>query len=315
VPCYKPLSAWRSADLNPTGKRSMVFNPKLALEPDDIKKLPCGGCIGCRLRYSGQWAARCVHESNLYEQNCFVTLTFAPWAMNLRGHESISVRDCQLFMKRLRRHLEPKKVRFAYAGEYGDQMHRPHYHFLIFNHDFSADRYHWRTLRGYPYYRSPLLEEAWPFGHAEITDLNFKTAAYVSRYITKKVKGKSAVDWYNEINYSTGEIISSVTPEFFHMSRKPGLGKGWFDLYHKDWYPADEIIIDGKRMLPPKYYDSQFEILEPYEMEMVKQQRILNALQPHVIQNSTYERLAIREEIHTIKAQQLKRSYENGQSL
>ena len=40
--------------------------------------LPCGNCIGCRLERSRQWAVRCMHEASLYEDNCFLTLTYSP---------------------------------------------------------------------------------------------------------------------------------------------------------------------------------------------------------------------------------------------
>ena len=38
--------------------------------------VPCGSCMSCRLEKSRQWGVRCMHEAKLYENNCFVTLTF-----------------------------------------------------------------------------------------------------------------------------------------------------------------------------------------------------------------------------------------------
>ena len=76
--CYRPIEAWRGKELNPSGKRPMVFQAKQALQPDDPILLPCGQCVGCRLERSRQWAMRCLHEASLYEDNCFLTLTFAP---------------------------------------------------------------------------------------------------------------------------------------------------------------------------------------------------------------------------------------------
>lgn len=125
--CFSPLVAYRSRDINVSGKRSMVFNPSYALAPDDPLSLPCGQCIGCRLKYSAQWAARCFHESTMHEDNCFLTLTFDDEHLP----ESISVRDCQLFVKRLRKFASPEKLRYAYCGEYGELFLRPHYHVLV----------------------------------------------------------------------------------------------------------------------------------------------------------------------------------------
>lgn len=38
--------------------------------------LPCGRCIDCRIEYSHQWATRCVHESKMFLDSCFITLTY-----------------------------------------------------------------------------------------------------------------------------------------------------------------------------------------------------------------------------------------------
>ena len=78
MPCYHPLKGYRSKFVNPdTGKRSVVFNPREGFY-DLPQQVPCGQCIGCRLEYSRQWAMRCAHEASLYEDNCFITLTYNP---------------------------------------------------------------------------------------------------------------------------------------------------------------------------------------------------------------------------------------------
>ncbi len=43
----------------------------------DPQRVPCGQCINCRLEKARQWAVRCVHEAQLYAQNCFITLTYS----------------------------------------------------------------------------------------------------------------------------------------------------------------------------------------------------------------------------------------------
>ena len=43
---------------------------------EEMITLPCGQCIGCRLEYSRQWAIRCMHEASMYDDNCFITLTY-----------------------------------------------------------------------------------------------------------------------------------------------------------------------------------------------------------------------------------------------
>ena len=73
-------------------------------EDFDSFLVPCGQCIGCRLKRSRDWAIRCVHEASLYKHNCFITLTFDD--LHLPANRSISKRDLQLFMKRLRKRFK-----------------------------------------------------------------------------------------------------------------------------------------------------------------------------------------------------------------
>ena len=67
----------------------------------------------------------------------------------------------------------------------------------------------------------------------------------------KKVTGDLAKDHYEYIDPDTGEIIN-LKPEYTTMSRRPGLGKGWFEKYKSDVYPDDFVILNGKKMKPPK---------------------------------------------------------------
>jgi len=68
---------------------------------DGTLELPCGQCIGCRLERSRQWAMRCLHESSLYDQNSFITLTYDESTIPPGG--SLWYPDFQKFMKRLRK--------------------------------------------------------------------------------------------------------------------------------------------------------------------------------------------------------------------
>lgn len=107
MPCFHPLDAFQSPYLDQsTGKRSKpIFNRSLADKLGYMPlKLPCGQCVGCRLERSRQWAVRCVHEAQMHSENCFITLTFSPEALDMRSNPmSVDVRDFQLFMKKLRK--------------------------------------------------------------------------------------------------------------------------------------------------------------------------------------------------------------------
>ena len=60
------------------------------------------------------------------------------------------------------------------------------------------------------------------------------------------------------------------------MSRRPGIGKEWFEKYKDDVYPDDFIVtISGKgkarKVRPPKYYDKIFDLEDPKELEKIKE--------------------------------------------
>jgi hypothetical protein len=275
--CYKPMEAWYSKEVNPSGKRSLVFSPKSAYEPDRPIELACGQCIGCRLERSRQWAIRCMHEASLYENNCFITLTFSPEALAKREFpESLDVREYQLFMKRLRKRFGDG-IRFFHCGEYGEKYKRPHYHALLFNFDFP-DKKLFRIDNGFRLYTSEALSELWPYGFCTIGDVTFESAAYVARYITKKVTGDDADKAYMVVDEETGELIGHRKPEYITMSRRPGIAKEWFDKHKNDVYPSDNIHLRGKKFKPPKYYDKLFEQSNPFEYDEIKEKRLLNGM-------------------------------------
>lgn len=189
MPCYKPLDAWRPDISSGVKKLIFQYNPKLCSSPMPELQVPCGRCVGCRLERSRQWALRCIHEARMHKQNCFITLTYND--ENLPADKSLHYEDFQKFMKRLRRKFG-EGVRFYMCGEYGENLGRPHFHACLFGVDF-ADKKLWRkSPSGAFLYRSATLEQLWPFGYSSIGDVTFETAAYVARYIMKKITGEAA---------------------------------------------------------------------------------------------------------------------------
>lgn len=305
MPCFKPLTAYYSKHINPSGKRGMVFNPRQAEAPDDPIDLPCGQCVGCRLERSRQWAIRCIHEAQLHEDNCFITLTFNPESLAARENPgSLRKKDFQDFMKRLRKHFTHTKIRFFHCGEYGEKYGRPHYHAILFGLDFD-DKELINVLNGHRLYRSPTLEKLWPFGYSSIGNVTFESAAYVARYIMKKVTGEHAENHYQYVDQDTGELLEQI-PEYTTMSRRPGIASGWFDTYADDVYPSDFVTVRGKKMRPPKFYDKLMEQTRPYEMEDIKADRMAAANVHN--ENTTPERLAVREKVQKLKLTKLPRN-------
>jgi len=317
MPCYHPLDGYRSKTVNPSGKRSIVFNLQEAYRDLEVK-LPCGQCIGCRLDRSRKWAVRCMHEASLYEDNAFITLTYRK--ENLPKNGSLDVKHFQDFMKRLREpscwpdetrpYIENRKVRFFHCGEYGEIHLRPHYHACLFNLDFP-DKTYWQTVNGQDYYRSATLEKLWPAGNSMIGQVTFDSAAYVARYITKKITGERADWYYKEENPDTGEVIS-LKPEYVTMSRGKGIGYGWFEKYKSDLYPDDFVVVPGKNKAKkcriPKYYDQLLEREAPLEFAKIQAKRKVGA-HAHE-ENNTPRRLEVREEVQILKFQRLIRTLE-----
>lgn len=263
--CYSPLLAYKDDYGKITFNKPEVYRSGF--------NLPCGQCIGCRLTYSRNWAVRCIHEAQMHQENCFITLTFSPEALEARKNpQSLDMREFQLFMKRLRKKIK-NKIRFFHVGEYGEKNQRPHYHSLLFGYDFP-DKNLFTKSNGISLYTSETLQKLWPHGFSTIGDVTFESAAYCARYCLKKINGEKAEDHYNYTDPETGEVIN-INKEYATMSRKPGIGHSWFQKYKKDVFPHDYIVVrDNLKISPPPYY---LNLLTEEERGPIKQKRIENS--------------------------------------
>lgn len=295
--CYKPMHGWLAKGAVAAGNRSFTMSRKNAYI-DRPMSVPCGSCIGCRLDRSRNWAIRCMHEASLYQDNVFITLTYAPKYVPADG--SLDLTHWQKFMKRLRKRFG-RGIRFYMCGEYGEKLQRPHYHALLFNFDFP-DKEYFSSSNGHKLFTSKILDEIWGMGHCLIGSVTFESAAYVARYVMKKQFGRSAARYYCDPD---GVLR---TPEFNTMSRRPGIGADWFKKYQSDVFPHDRVIKDGFPLKPPRYYDLALKKTDPEKYENVKDKRVLNALKN--AGNSTPDRLAVREQVKLAQLNRLKRSFE-----
>lgn len=300
MPCYRPIVAWYGDKLS-SGKREIVFSRGQAQSCLDLK-LPCGSCVGCRLERARQWAMRCVDEASLYLENSFITLTFNEEHLPL--NRSLDVCIFQKFMKRLRKEVSPVRIRFFHCGEYGPKNGRPHYHSLIFNYGFPDRVYFGLTSSGEKIYRSVQLERVWPFGYSSVADLTFGSAAYVARYHLKKVG--SVVSDNHYVNKKSGEVLS---PEYVTMSRRPGIGAGWFKKFKSDVYPFDSRVIKGIDTKPCKYYDSLYEVSDPESFRDVKLERLVCAAAQK--DDNTEDRLLVKEQVKLAQISNLRSSLED----
>lgn len=286
--CYKPLKGFRT----PSG---VVFSE---LSRHDILgdiEIPCGMCIGCRMRRAQDWTLRCMHEASMHDASCFVTLTYG--RDNLPADGSLEHRDFQLFMKRLRFKLKTP-VRFYMCGEYGPLNFRPHYHANLFGVDFRSD---WvasgKSASGAVFYDSPTLSQLWGLGRVSVQPLTPETAGYCARYIMKKRLGEGS-----SAAYVTADGVIR-RPEYAAMSLRPGIGYSWLQKYSADVYPLDYVLADGSRFTPPKAYDKWMR--RNVDFDSIEFERFKKALL--VREHQTAERRAVRESVHLAKVRTLRR--------
>lgn len=285
--CYHPLSAWYAKERNDSGKRSITFRFSEGFKDRPVS-VPCGTCIGCRLERAREWSVRCMHEASLYEENSFVTLTYDDAHLPEGG--SLRPDDFVRFMKRLR-HVKPG-VRFFQCGEYGDRFGRPHHHAVLFNCGF-ADREFYRERKGVRLDTSRELAELWPYGFSTVGEVTFDSAGYVARYTLKKVGGAAP--------------LPGRMKEYLTMSRRPGIGRGWIDKFHKDVYPNDELVVNGHVTKPPRYYDDRAAKLDEEAFKELKFRRRVGAANDP---DGTGRRLVVREVVKRAATSRLLRELE-----
>lgn len=290
--CFNPILAVLGP-LNANGKHKVTFKGAKDQRSEECTKLPCGKCIGCLRNRAREWGIRCVHESKFYSQNAFITLTYSP--QNLPANGSLDVGHFQRFLKRLRK-IAPQKLRYFHCGEYGPKLLRPHYHALIFGYDFPDKKLFRTNGLGQKVYTSKQLEKLWPYGFSTIGAVTEESAQYVARYTLKKVFGKKQKEHYGE-----------KKPEYVTMSRRPGIGRNWYEKYQKDVYPKGILVFNGRKQMPPRYYDSIYKETNPDEYEEIKNRRksAANSVRAFdtingkikLVDNNDSFRLAVRENI------------------
>lgn len=312
MPCYKPLKGWRSDVPNPkTGKYPVLFTPSKTKDLAEIT-VPCGQCIGCRLDRSRTWALRIMHETSLHRDSSFITLTYND--ENMPADQSLNKKDWQDFLKRFRDKFPPKTIRFFMCGEYGDnpenpfkKFGRPHFHAIIFGWfpDKDDREQVTKTSKGHPLYRSKLLDRTWRHGHAWVGRATFESAAYVARYVTKKINGPMAEDHYKDVHLQNLEgALIDLEPEFCLSSRRPAIGKQWFHRYKEDLHKG-YITYNGNRLPIPKYYDKLIEKEDPELLDHLKMIRERKAAELN--HDNTDERLQVKEAVKHLRIKSLKR--------
>lgn len=181
----------------------MECNYPVLLNRDPALAVPCGKCMPCRINKREQWAFRIGLESDCHPCSVFVTLTYSDDNIPVTdaGNPTLKPKDTQLWMKRLRKALAPRKIRFFLVGEYGDKTGRPHYHAVLFN-CWPMD--------------SEAIQSSWSLGFTTCTTLTPQRARYTARYTTKKLCAEKLP-------------FKDQTPIFMRCSNRPALGRQGFE--------------------------------------------------------------------------------------
>lgn len=308
MPCFHPLRAATKLD----GRVKIIGAMNHTTAGEGEIAIPCGQCQGCRIDKSKMWALRCYHESQLHQHNEFATFTYEdePFGGTLVRHHF------QNFMKRLRRARPKENIRYYMCGEYGGQLKRPHYHACLFGLELH-DRELWKIQNGHRLYRSKELNELWGLGFALTGDITLESAAYVARYVMKKITGKAAkktddngLTYYERMDENTGEIYT-LEPEYSTMSLKPAIGKNWYEKYSLDCFPSDFLVDPkGHKHSMPRYYDKLKEIEDAGTYELIKNDR--KQRYEKFADNNTPKRLRVREKVFEARFRNLERPLENN---
>lgn len=285
--CSNPITAYQCAS------GGVVFTPRKRDGETREIKLQCGMCQACRLKRRGDWELRITHESNCWEANSFLTLTYDD--ENLPADGSLHYPHVQGFLKRVRYHRG--LLAHYTCGEYGEHTSRPHYHMCMFGQDFTNRKPEGKSESGELYYSDPELTKLWGHGFATVQNLTPQSAAYAAGYIMKKLLGPDAKQYE----------YAGLAPEFAHMSNKRPIGKMWAEKYLSDFYPNDYAIQRGKKRTPPRYYDQLLKETNPEQLKLIKEDRELRAGENW--RDNTADRLKVKA---TVLNAQLHNQRRNG---
>lgn len=232
--CYRP-------SMVPVSRHSVVTGRKIRY----TQEVGCGSCIGCRADQARDWSIRLNHESRCHRDSWFLTLTYNDEALPADG--SLVPEHLSRFNKALRR----RGFRFSFygCGEYGSDTKRAHYHSVLFGPEFLDLRASPRDGGGSAWL-SEAVASAWPHGFHELSRLTEASAAYVAGYVRKKLKARMDEAW--RFDPRTG---AERAPEFARMSLRPAIGYRFLRRWWRDIYPRDFVVVGGKELRPPRYYD------------------------------------------------------------
>lgn len=208
--------------------------------------LPCGVCGECVRSKVNGWLFRIKEETKVSSSCLFVTLTYSNENLPLHksGYATLCKRDCQLFLKRLRKRyaryaakndIIPSPLKYYLVGEYGSRFGRPHYHIILFNLEVR------KRVSDLIDDDEILIRDSWQNGIVDVSSVNIEGGAvgYVLKYLSKQRK-----------KYTIKE------PEFSLSSKR--LGRSWLTPERIKFFRQHEslafINTPDYKLALPKYF-------------------------------------------------------------
>lgn len=150
--------------------------------------VPCGKCVACRSNIRQQWFIRLKYEQEKADASYFITLTYDDSKLPIfidRGSgdctPAVNKRDCQLFMKRLRKSISKispnTSVKYYLSSEYGPNTNRPHYHLILFMYGCDPSYFDKEMAN--------VVHRAWHLGNVVVACSNDATCNYTTKDLLK----------------------------------------------------------------------------------------------------------------------------------
>lgn len=180
----------------------------------------CGRCYDCKQERIRNWTYKIFLESMNYNKKCFITLTYK----NVRPNKNqLNKKELQNFIKRLRKHIEPEKIKIFTSGEYGETKGRPHYHLIILGYQPKDLKYLGISNRGNKYYDSEEVKKIWGLGRITVQRFSYEEIGYIALYLDTNgkyidYKNKKAIEArkraLNELKVKLNIMIKTINHDY-----------------------------------------------------------------------------------------------------
>lgn len=243
-------------------------------------------------------------EATQHGVNCFLTLTYDDDHLPSSG--SLAPNDSKNFLKRLRKHFAPARIRFFLVGEYGDQTWRPHYHAIVFNM-VTCSRGHTALHRTSCCPQCDAVRDIWGKGSVLLANADREAIQYVCGYVSKKLTNKN------------DPRLQGKHPEFSRMSNQNGgIGLGFmhevastfmsFDLETRE-ADVPVSLSHGRQNLPlGRYLRRKLRLMvgkdekPPENVPNPVQEKMLSLLQDSLATKKAGSYWSLKEEIKALGA-------------